>query len=436
MDRARQGDVRPASCSGTSGATSEASSSCFLASAARASRFSTAPTTRRRIPYGSAFWRVPQWWTLPRAHTRGTYFKRELTTTTAQRRYFFPSPNGSSGRTAVREGAPSDRVLHPRGEDRRRAAGEGEAVQRACRGSGGRGADRGRRRPIVFEREADYYARPPGVPLRRSRRSARAGTASGTTRSPRTAACRASGDLDRKPPRCAPHGLEPGSNCLSYRDADDLMRQVDALGDERLRPAAIGRDRTGPARTRLARALPSFLAKLGLGTRLACARPGDRGRHELPVDVVVVTWNSREIVAPLPGQHRSRPVGRVRRCRRQRIGRRDARGGPGAASRGRAGSARARRAGLQRGLQPRRRARLCRARALPERRRPRGRASRCDALVAALDRATRPRSRPRAGSSTPTTDARRPSTCRSRFPTLGVARRRRSRVAGGPPTVG
>ena len=40
-------------------------------------------------------------------------------------------------------------------------------------------------------------------------------------------------DLDRKPSRCAPHGLEPGRNCLTYSDADDLLRQIDLVSDER-----------------------------------------------------------------------------------------------------------------------------------------------------------------------------------------------------------
>ena len=40
-------------------------------------------------------------------------------------------------------------------------------------------------------------------------------------------------NLDRKPDTCAPHGLVPGRNCVSYRDADDLLRQIDSIDESR-----------------------------------------------------------------------------------------------------------------------------------------------------------------------------------------------------------
>ena len=36
-------------------------------------------------------------------------------------------------------------------------------------------------------------------------------------------------NLDDKPGTCAPHGLQPGLNCLTYRDWHDLQGQLDAL---------------------------------------------------------------------------------------------------------------------------------------------------------------------------------------------------------------
>ena len=36
-------------------------------------------------------------------------------------------------------------------------------------------------------------------------------------------------NLPEKPVTCAPHGLHPGDNCLSYTDYPDLQRQIDAL---------------------------------------------------------------------------------------------------------------------------------------------------------------------------------------------------------------
>ncbi len=38
--------------------------------------------------------------------------------------------------------------------------------------------------------------------------------------------------LDEKPVTCAPHGLVPGDNCLSYRDATDLLRRLSQLSAE------------------------------------------------------------------------------------------------------------------------------------------------------------------------------------------------------------
>jgi hypothetical protein len=35
--------------------------------------------------------------------------------------------------------------------------------------------------------------------------------------------------LETKPSTCAPHGLLPGQNCISYRNADDLFRRVERL---------------------------------------------------------------------------------------------------------------------------------------------------------------------------------------------------------------
>ena len=39
-------------------------------------------------------------------------------------------------------------------------------------------------------------------------------------------------ELDRKPATCAPHGVDR-TNCVVYRDAGDLLRQVAAMGDDR-----------------------------------------------------------------------------------------------------------------------------------------------------------------------------------------------------------
>jgi hypothetical protein len=211
-------------------------------------------------PYGSAFWRVPQWWTLPRAHTRGTYFKRELTPATVQRRYLLPLPG------AVAERLPFARSIRPIAfsipeEKIVDALPAKEKLFGAHIVDPDVAKRVGAASSYVFEREADYYA-----DLQVSRFGV-------TTKregwdSLRHYEIAANGsvpcfrDLDRKPPRCAPHGLRPGINCVSYRDADDLMRQVEALrGDEydALQSGALEWARANSTRRRAA----EFLGAMG-----------------------------------------------------------------------------------------------------------------------------------------------------------------------------
>ncbi len=40
-------------------------------------------------------------------------------------------------------------------------------------------------------------------------------------------------DLDSKPPNCAPHGLIPDKNCLSYVNYQDLVSQIECLSNEK-----------------------------------------------------------------------------------------------------------------------------------------------------------------------------------------------------------
>jgi hypothetical protein len=181
-------------------------------------------------PYSPALWRVPQWWTLPRAHTRGTYFKRELTARTAQYRFFLPVP----GRLAER--LPFQRALRPIAfsipEEKIVAEPPPKTKQFPRHVVDSEVAARTEATPdYSFDRESEYYE-----DLRASRfgiTTRRAGwdclrhyelAASGCVLCFR--------DLDRKPPSCAPHGLVPGRNCLSYHDADELFRRIDALGDD------------------------------------------------------------------------------------------------------------------------------------------------------------------------------------------------------------
>jgi hypothetical protein len=214
-------------------------------------------------PYGSAFWRVPQWWTLPRAHKRGTYFKRELTTATVQRRYFLPVPSRLAERLpfakAIRPIAfsiPEEKIVDappPKTKPFGAHIVDPEVAGRV-----------GAATSHVFERESDYYG-----DLQASRfgiTTKRAGwdclrhyeiAANGCVPCFR--------DLERKPPRCAPHGLEPGINCLSYGTVDDLMRQIESLGEEQynaLQGGALAWARANSTRRRAA----AFLEEMGFAS--------------------------------------------------------------------------------------------------------------------------------------------------------------------------
>jgi hypothetical protein len=211
-------------------------------------------------PYGSTFWRVPQWWTLPRAHTRGVYFKRELTDETAQRRYFMLVPKRLAARLPFARGLrpiafsiPEEKIVaEPPAKTKLFNAHVVDAEVAERIGATG---------SYSFEREAEYYA---------DLQASRFGV---TTKRTGWDALRhyelaANGCvpcfrlLERKPALCAPHGLEPGRNCISYADAEDLLRQVDAVDEDRyaeLQRGALAWARANSTRAR-ARA---FLDQLG-----------------------------------------------------------------------------------------------------------------------------------------------------------------------------
>ena len=211
-------------------------------------------------PYGSSFWRVPQWWFLPRAHRRGTYFKRELTPETARRRYFMLLPGAIAERTPfarslrpIAFSIPEEKIVPEPPEKRKQFNAHVVDVEVAER--------IGASAEYAFEDEGEYYA---------DLRASRFGV---TTKRTGWDAMRhyelaANGcvpcfrGLGEKPPRCAPHGLEPGANCLGYVDADDLLRQVEAVGDDeyaRLQAGALAWARANSTRARAT----EFLAEMG-----------------------------------------------------------------------------------------------------------------------------------------------------------------------------
>jgi hypothetical protein len=211
-------------------------------------------------PYASTFWRVPQWWFLPRAHKRGTYFKRELTAETAQRRYFMLLPR------AVAERLPYARRLQPTAfsipeakivpePPPKRKAFNAHVVDVEVAKRLGATAE------YAFTDEAEYYA---------DLQASRFGVTAKRTGwdAMRHYELAANGcvpcfrELDRKPPRCAPHGLRPGVNCLSYADADELLRRVEGIDDAQylaLQAGALEWARANSTRRRAA----DFLDRLG-----------------------------------------------------------------------------------------------------------------------------------------------------------------------------
>jgi hypothetical protein len=71
-------------------------------------------------------------------------------------------------------------------------------------------------------------------------------------------------DLNRKPARCAPHGLEDGVNCLAYASAAGLLQRLESLDpaeERRLQQAALDWVRGQTTRRRGA----EMLAAAGLG---------------------------------------------------------------------------------------------------------------------------------------------------------------------------
>jgi hypothetical protein len=178
-------------------------------------------------PYSGLWWRVRHWWLLPRAHNRTHFFKREITPWTAWFRTFLLVPGPLASRVVLRGmreislSIPAQQIV---------AAPPAKTKDWPAHVVDPNVAGRvGAQATYAFEDAADYHA---------DLRASRFGV---TTKKAGWDALRhyeiaAAGavpcfrDLDRKPARCAPHGLDR-SNCLIYRDAEDLLAQTGALGD-------------------------------------------------------------------------------------------------------------------------------------------------------------------------------------------------------------
>ena len=210
-------------------------------------------------PYGGLWWRRRSWWALPRAHTRATYFKREITPWTGWFRSYLLLPPPLAARTVrwLRPTAfsvPAQKIVDaPPAKDREFATHVVDARLAALVGGSV---------SHVFADEDAYRA-----DLQRSRFAA-------TTKREGWDCLRhyeiaANGavpcfrDLHRKPATCAPHGLRHGVNCLAYGDPGKLLARIAALpegGYARIQAGALEWARANTT----ARRASELLAALGM----------------------------------------------------------------------------------------------------------------------------------------------------------------------------
>ena len=173
------------------------------------------------------FWRTPYYWSIPRPQNRFLYFKREwIPTEINHSRCFKLLPRQLSGllpqKPSLRQisfSVPAEKIVRTIPNKTKLLAShivddEIRLSYSDCESSG-----------YLFESEEDYYA-----DLRSARfgiTTKRAGwdclrhyeiAANGTVMCFR--------DLELKPVLCAPHGLMPGVNCISYSSYDDLMSKI------------------------------------------------------------------------------------------------------------------------------------------------------------------------------------------------------------------
>jgi hypothetical protein len=216
-------------------------------------------------PYAGRWWRRPYWWTLPRAHTRYPYYKRELTPRTLSYRWYRLVPPGLATRLPwpsnlrpLAYSIPTEKIVTaPPEKDRLLAAHvvDPEVAKRV-------GA------PIAyaFADEESYYA-----DLQESMFGIT--TKRGGWDCLRHYELAANGcvpcfrDLDRKPATCAPFGLDE-TNCVSYRDADELLGRLDRIGPDEYRRLQEGALAWARANTTVQRAR-EFLADFGFSAGAA-----------------------------------------------------------------------------------------------------------------------------------------------------------------------
>jgi hypothetical protein len=181
-------------------------------------------------PYEGQFWRVKNYWFLPRAHSRFIYFKREWTSQTYYYRSFKMIPPSISKNIfplknvkPISFSIPEEKIIKNIPEKKKTFPKHIVDQEIALKVEGSSISN-------AFEKEEDYYndlsESKFGITTKRSGWDCLRHyeiAANGTV------ICFK--ELDKKPETCAPHGLIPGQNCINYSDYDDLMRKIAALTD-------------------------------------------------------------------------------------------------------------------------------------------------------------------------------------------------------------
>ena len=181
------------------------------------------------FPYSGYFWRRPYYWFIPRAHKRFRYFKREwIPAQTYHYRFYRLLPEAlckmlphPKNLRKISFSIPEEKIIKvlPRKTKLFPRHIVDPEVARKLPGSS---------TSYAFNTEEEYYA---------DLQSARFGIT--TKRSGwdclRHYEIAANGtvicfrELDKKPVECAPHGLEDGVNCLTYKDYEHLMQKINYL---------------------------------------------------------------------------------------------------------------------------------------------------------------------------------------------------------------
>ncbi len=189
------------------------------------------------FPFAGLFWRVRHWWTLPRVtRKRAVHFKREVTRWSGWFRSYLllPPPLAPAVRAEpISFGIPASLVVESPPHKTKRFTAHvvdaelaplvGGQTAYAFDSAGAYRADLERSMFGITTKKAGWDA------LRHYEIAA-------------AGAVPCFRDLEEKPPRCAPYGLEDGVNCVAHSDAAQLLSKldgIDAAGYERLQAGAL-----------------------------------------------------------------------------------------------------------------------------------------------------------------------------------------------------